>query len=91
MRQITTSKGKTYEVDYAWGPLYDGSCGISIEDNRKLSVIADEFEGLTTIHLVDTDTGEYDFIGYDVLTEISRAGSKVQMKLIQGVTEDAEV
>lgn len=84
MRTITTNTGKTYPVDYAWAPLMDGSCSIAMQDARMLSEIAAEFEGLESIHYVDTDTGEYDFTGYTALTGISRDGQGVKIKLAKG-------
>ena len=86
MRTITTDKGKTYLVEYAWAPLGDGSCGICLSDDpRMLSVIAAEFEGVENIHLVDPNVGENDFPGYTVLQQIGRTGKTVQMKLTKGV------
>ena len=86
MRTITTDKGKTYPVEYAWAPLGDGSCGICLsDDSRLLSVIAEEFEGVENIHLVDQNVGESDFSGYTVLQQIGRTGKMVQMKLTKGV------
>ena len=87
VRTITTDKGKTYEVGYAWAPLMDGSCFIAMQDARMLSEIAAEFEGLESIHYVDTDTGEYDFTGYTVLTGISRDGQGVKIKLAKGAAQ----
>lgn len=84
MRRIDTSKGKTYEVDYAWAPLYDGTCGIGLRDNRPLSQIAEEFDGLTHIHYSDPKTGEDNFDGYNELVLIERTGDNVQMKLAKG-------
>lgn len=81
MRTITTSTGKTYDVDYAWAPLMDGSCQIMLQDNRPLSTIATEFEELTNIHFVDTETGEADYTGYSVLFSISRDSRGVLIKL----------
>ena len=86
MLTITTSKGKTYEnADYAWAPLFDGSCGISIEDARPIYQIAEEFDGLESIHCVDTAAErEYNFEGYTKLVKIEITGASVQMKLIKG-------
>lgn len=84
MRKLTTSKGLTYEVTTAFAPLYDGSCVISLHDNRRLPEIAEEFDGLTTMHLIDTDVGEADFDGYNTLMSIMRVRGEVQMKLARG-------
>lgn len=84
MRTITTSKGNEYEVQYAYAPLMDGSCGIALDDTRRLSEVAGEFDGLKSIHLVDTDVGESTFDGYTELTQITRVGQTVTMKLMKG-------
>ena len=87
MRTITTSKGKTYPVAYAWAPLWNGNCGIAlVDDPRLLSEIAAEFEGLTNVHLHDPDdsTPERDFEGYTKLIQIQRADDAVQIVLSKG-------
>lgn len=87
MITITTSKGKTYPVAYAWAPLWNGNCGIALaHDDRLLSEIAAEFEGLTTIHLHDPDgnPAEIDFDGYTELIQIQRSADAVQMTLAKG-------
>ncbi len=82
MRAITTDRGKTYEVDYAWAPLADGSCLITMQDDRRLSVIAAEFDGLQRIHYADDDSGEYDLEGYSRLTDLDTIQpGKVRIKL----------
>ena len=84
MRTIKTSKGKTFDVEYAWAPTMDGACGIGLLDTRPLHRIAADFSGLTHIHFTDTETGEWDFDGYTVLSMISRAGGIVRIKLVKG-------
>lgn len=85
MQTITTSKGKTYEVDYAWAPLFDGSCRIAIHDSRLISEIAPEFEELTSIHYSNPGTSEIDWIGYNKLIAVSMQGdSLVEIVLMRG-------
>lgn len=85
MIRITTSEGKTYDAAYAWAPLLDGSCGISLQDERPLWKIAKEFDGLSGIHCVDTEAGlEYDFDGYTKLTKVERNGDNVTLRLEKG-------
>jgi hypothetical protein len=88
MRTVTTKNG-SYNVNYAWAPLMDGSCEICMNDTRLLSQIAPEFEGLDAIHFVDTDTGEYDYLGYTVLSGINRDSRGVHIKLIKEVNPNA--
>lgn len=85
MRAITTDRGNTYEVDYAWAPLADGSCLITMQDDRRLSVIASEFDGLQKIHFVDDETGAADWDGYSRLTDLDTIQpGKVRIKLVKG-------
>lgn len=82
MIRITTNKGKSYECDYAYAPTYDGGCMIQMDDPRPLSVIAQEFDGLESIHAVDPLAGEMDFNGYNTLTGIYRQpGESVLIRL----------
>lgn len=82
MRAITTDRGNTYEVDYAWAPLSDGSCLITMQDSRRLPVIASEFDGLQMIHFVDDETGAADWEGYSRLTDLDTVQpGRVRIKL----------
>ena len=84
MRAITTDRGEAYEVDYAWAPLSDGSCLITMQDDRRLSVIASEFDGLQRIHYTDDDAGEYDWEGYSRLTDLGTVQpGRVRIKLVK--------
>lgn len=52
--KITTSKGKTLDVNWAFGPTGEsGSLMIEIPDNRLLSEIAADFEGGSKIEKTD--------------------------------------
>lgn len=85
MRAITTDQGKTYTVDYAWAPLADGSCLITMQDDRRLPVIASEFDGLQMIHFADDETGEADWEGYSRLIDLDTIQpGKVRIKLVKG-------
>lgn len=89
MKIIKTSKGNTYEVEYASAALFDGSCRILIHDQRPISVIADEFEGLSSILYTDSDVGVYHFDDYSNLIAVSRLndGPNTEIVLIKGATE----
>ena len=80
-RMIATSKEKTYEVDYAYAPLFDGACGISLSDNRDLLTVAEEFDGLDWIELTDIDGQKYRFEGYTELISISKLGARYTISL----------
>ena len=90
MRTITTSKNKTYEVDYCWAPCLNGGCGIGLRDARPLAEIIPEFDGLSHIHLIDTATGEFDFDGYTFLQSIRRTGEQVHIELRKEARSDGE-
>lgn len=84
MVTVTTSKGKTYEAEFAWAPITRGRCMIRISDDRRLPVIAEEFDGLEHIHMSDPGAErEYDWDGYNRLVSIVRMDSIVDMELIQ--------
>ena len=52
--KIATSKGKTLDVNWAFGPTSaSGSLMIEIPDNRLLSEIAADFEGNSKIEKTD--------------------------------------
>nr|DAK69571.1 MAG TPA: hypothetical protein [Caudoviricetes sp.] len=52
--KITTSKGKTLDANWAFGPTSEsGSLMIEIPDNRRLSEIAADFEGNSRIEKTD--------------------------------------
>ena len=74
MLKLETDKGLTYE-GCTVASAFDGSVVIMLHDERVLSVIAPEFEGVS--HMIYTDTEretplqkEYD--GYSVLWSILR-------------------
>ena len=80
-----TANGKTYECDYAYAPTRRGECVIKLTgDDRPLSVIAAEFEGVDTIHAIDPHVGEADYNGYTMLTRISRDERGVTIILVKG-------
>ena len=80
-RTIRTSKDLFYEVDYAYAPLFDGTCGISLSDNRDLLTVAEEFDGLDWIELTDIDGQKYRFEGYTELISISKLGARYTISL----------
>lgn len=69
--KITTSKGKTLDANWAFGPTSEsGSLMIEIPDNRRLSEIAADFEGNSRIEKTDkTKPGVTEV--YEGFTELS--------------------
>ena len=84
MATLKTDKDKTYTIDYVVCPTYDGSCVIRMNDNRILSEIAVEFEGIHHMEYQNTDLGiDTEYNGYTVLMSIFRGinDSVVQISL----------
>lgn len=85
--KITTSKGKTLDVNWAFAPTREsGSLMIELPDNRLLSEIAADFEGNNKIKKTDeTKPGVTEI--YEEFTELaaiqrSKNGS-VLVKLVK--------
>lgn len=73
MSVLRTDRGKTYDVEVVVCPTYDGSCVIRLRDERLLSEIAPEFEGVQHMEYEDADVGgSYVYDGYSVLYLIMR-------------------
>ena len=70
---ITTDKGKTFEVNYAWGPVSTGELMIELSaDARPISEIAVDFEGVQVFDRPDEHQGNMTFVGYTELVSVVR-------------------
>lgn len=70
---ITTSRGKTFPAEWAWGPVGpQEQLMLQIRDERPLSEIAADFEGCDRIHRQSDLEGDLDFEGYTALRAIQR-------------------
>ena len=71
---ITTDKGKTFEVNYAWGPVRStGELMIELAaDARPISEIAADFEGVQVFDRPDEHQGNMTFVGYTELVSVVR-------------------
>lgn len=85
--KITTSKGKTLDANWAFGPTStSGSLMIEIPDNRLLSEIAADFEGNSRIEKTDeTKPGVIEiYEGFTELAAIQRnENGSVFVKLVK--------
>ena len=73
--KITTSKGKTLEINWMWGPLrVSGEVMLELNDGRNLSEIAADLEDCETIKKIDDQAaGKSElYEGYTVLRSINR-------------------
>lgn len=77
---ITTDKGKTFDVNFAWGPVrLNGEQRLMIElakDARALSEICADFEGVKTFERKDENEGDMTFTGYTDLVSAARDMSR---------------
>lgn len=69
--QLKTSKGNAYDVHWA-AVASTGYLLFQMDDERLLSVIAPEFEGLEWLKREDKDEGDKLYEGYSVLDSIKR-------------------
>lgn len=85
--KITTSKGKTLDVNWAFGPTSESeSLMIELTDNRLLSEIAADFEGNSKIEKTDeTKSGVTEvYEGFTKLATIQRnKNGSVFVKLLK--------
>lgn len=70
---VTTSKGKIFDIDWMWGPVgIDDDLMLQMHDGRPLSEIAADFEGCDHFHRESELEGNMDWDGYTVLKSIIR-------------------
>jgi len=71
--KLTTSTGKTYDVYWIDGPtVTSGAVVLQMDDSRKLSEIATEFEGVESLKRESETQGNKEWNGYTMLQRISR-------------------
>lgn len=69
--KLTTSKGYTYNVDWI-DTINTGTLYMQMMDERALSVIASEFEGLAWLKRESANQGDKLFEGYGNLTMVKQ-------------------
>lgn len=70
---VRTSKGKTFEIEWMWGPVgLTNDLMLQMKDDRFLSDIAKDFEGCDHFHRESELEGDMDWEGYTVLRGIFR-------------------
>ncbi|MBP3647188.1 MAG: hypothetical protein J6K55_12285 [Clostridia bacterium] len=76
--KLTTSKGLTYNVDWADGPTITSSgLLIQMQDSRSIAVIAAEFEGNETIRRESETEGNKEWHGYTEVMRVARVAEGV--------------
>lgn len=71
---VKTDRGKTFDVNYAWGPVRStGELMIELTaDARPISEIASDFEGVQVFDRPDEHQGNMTFVGYTELVSVVR-------------------
>ena len=79
--RITTNRGKTFDVNYAFAPTSKGTCMMEILDNRPIAEVAADFDGLETISRESENEGNAVYTGYDTLVSVFRNTAKGTVQL----------
>lgn len=70
---VTTSRGKTFPVDWMWGPVgLFGELMLQLHDDRDLSAIAADFEHVGSFRRESAAEGDMTFEGYTAMRSILR-------------------
>lgn len=82
---IQTSEGKTFDIHFAYAPVFDGSCVAEVTgDERPLAQIAADFEGLAWIRKEDPSLNSETYSGYSELAGVTRqANGNVTVKMVR--------
>lgn len=88
--QVSTNRGQTFDVNWAWehknGPLM-----IELKEDRSIGEIADDFDGLVRIERKSEEEGDATYSGFDVLVSVTRnrKNGTVLLTLEKGGVSDA--
>lgn len=73
---LTTDKGKTFDVNWAWAPVGDDDDMILelTREERSMAEIAEDFDGVEHFHKSNENAPPYeaDYDGYTKIKSISR-------------------
>ena len=86
---ITTSTGKTFDVNWAWAPRNTNRLRIEMHDTRTIKEIAEDFDGLESISRKSETEGDDVYMGYKKLTGVNQDTVKgtVQLTLERSETD----
>lgn len=85
---LTTSRKKTYKIDWIDGPtITNGMVILQMPDARRLPQIAEEFDGLDWMRRESDTQGDKLFEGYSRLSAIRKTGQKVQLSFDKEVSD----
>ena len=88
--KLTTSRGQTFEVDWMDGPTSaDGRVWMQMHDERRLSEIAADFDGLEWMEKESEHTGITRYEGWSMVSMIKRESKeKVQIAFVKEGAEN---
>lgn len=69
---ITTNRGQTFDVNWAWETKDRGQLMIELKEDRSVGDIAEDFDGLVKIERKSEEEGDATYLGYDVLVSVTR-------------------
>ena len=81
---VTTSKGKTFDIDWMWGPVGEAEdLMLQLRDGRTIAEIAADFEGCDLFYRRSDTEGDMEFAGYTSVVSAARVrrGGKEAVQL----------
>ena len=81
MPKITTSKGKTYDIDYVYLNDVNHTLRISMHTEKRFPELSEDFDGCDTLTYENGETVRITYTGYTLLTFISRFNDTVSLTL----------
>lgn len=87
---LTTDKGQTYEVDWAWSDAKRGEMRASVLRDMPIAEALSAFDGCRHMHTSDPGEGERDHDGYIRLVAVQRfvQDGTTQLMWDRGDTDD---
>lgn len=73
---ITTSRGQTFNVNWAWAQEDENRLMIELPETRSIGEIAADFDGLEKIDRRSESEGDRVYEGYDALTRVIKDTDK---------------
>lgn len=88
MPKITTSKGKTYDIDYVYLNDVNHTLRVSMHTEKRFPVLAEDFDGCDTLTYENGEAVRIVYEGYTALTFLSRSNDIVSLTLEKEADND---
>jgi hypothetical protein len=79
MPKITTSKGKTYNIDYVYLNDVNHTLRISMHTEKRFPELSEDFDGCDTLTYENGEAVRIVYEGYTALTFLSRFNDTVSL------------